>query len=249
LSRFARKQLGGIEAKVRYGIINWAGTKAYFEENPYYPSLRINLKGRQPQGVVEPGQEYEDLRDDLIKRLEEWRHPETGEKIVERAYRREEVYSGPSLDQAPDIVVHWSTHKDYTYTFRVSSKSAKLKWIEEIDPFSPNNFSFFTGKSGSHRDNGIFLAEGPGVQNGLTLDGAHIMDVAPTILHVLGVPVPADMDGRVLVDIFEGEAAEEVAFGAAVAHEPVQVAPLEENYTDADKRVIAERLRALGYID
>ena len=46
------QQLGGIEARVRYGIIDWAGTKAYFEENPYYPSLRINLKGRQPAGVT-----------------------------------------------------------------------------------------------------------------------------------------------------------------------------------------------------
>jgi arylsulfatase A-like enzyme len=131
----------------------------------------------------------------------------------------------------------------------VSSKSTDLKWIEEIDPFSPNNFSFFTGKSGSHRDNGIFLAEGPGVRSGLTVDGAHIMDVAPTILHVLGVPVPADMDGRVLVDVLEGEAAEGVAIGAAVADIPVQEAGLEENYTEADKLVIAERLRALGYID
>src|SRR5690606_16048174 len=71
LSRFARTQLGGIEAKVRYGIINWSETKAFFEENPYYPALRINLKGRQPQGTVEPGEEYEQLRSDLIRRLEE----------------------------------------------------------------------------------------------------------------------------------------------------------------------------------
>ena len=249
LSRFARKQLGGIEARVRYGIIDWAGTKAYFEENPYYPCVRINLKGRQPQGVVESGEEYETLRTELIKRLDGWRHPETGERIVEKAYRREEVYSGPQLDDAPDIVVHWSTHKDYTYAFKVSSKSKSLAWIEEIDPHRPENFAFFTGKSGSHRDNGIFLAEGPGVQAGKALDGAKIIDVAPTILHLLGVPVPEDMDGRALVEMLDGEAAGDVAMGAAADGAPDFNGSSEDNYTADDKVVIAERLRALGYID
>jgi predicted AlkP superfamily phosphohydrolase/phosphomutase len=250
LSRFARKQLGGIEAKVRYGIIDWSGTKAYFEENPYYPSLRINLKGRQPLGVVEPGAEYEQLRSELIERLEDWRHPETGAPIVERAYRREEVYDGPHLDEAPDIVVHWSTHEDYTYAFKVSCKSRKLAWLEEIDLTRPENLAFFTGKSGSHRDNGIFLAEGPGIRAGKRLNGAAIVDVAPTILHLLGVPVPKDMDGRPLVDMLEGEAAAaEVAIGAAASGAPAFHSSSEESYTAEDKVVISERLRALGYID
>jgi predicted AlkP superfamily phosphohydrolase/phosphomutase len=248
LSRFARKQLGGIEARVRYGIIDWSGTKAYFEENPYYPCLRINLRGRQPQGVVEPGDEYEKLRDELIELLEAWRHPETGEKIVERAYRREEVYSGPCLDDAPDIVVHWSSHEGYTYAFKVSSKSKSLSWLEELDANHPENFAFFTGKSGSHRDNGIFLAEGPGVKSGYTVDGANIVDVAPTILHLLGVPVPEDMDGRVLTDVLEGEAAGKVAIGAAASERPARSASTDGEYTAEDKAVIAERLRALGYI-
>lgn len=248
LSRFARKQLGGIEARVRYGIIDWAGTKAFFEENPYYPCLRINLKGRQPQGVVEPGTEYEALRTELIERLHAWRHPETGAPIVERAYRREEVYSGPHLDEAADIVVHWAAHKGYTYAFKVSSKSKRLAWLEELDPSRPENFAFFTGKSGSHRDDGIFLAEGPGVQAGKTLDGASIIDVAPTILHLLGVPVPEDMDGRALVEILDGSAGE-VAIGAAADAAPVLSAAVDADYTAEDEAVIAERLRALGYID
>jgi predicted AlkP superfamily phosphohydrolase/phosphomutase len=250
LSRFARKQLGGIEAKVRYGIIDWAGTKAYFEENPYYPSLRINLKGRQPQGVVKPGAEYEQLRTKLIELLEDWRHPETGERIVERAYRREEVYDGPCLDEAPDIVVHWSTHEDYTYAFKVSSKSKKLAWLEDIDPNHPENFAFFTGKSGSHRDNGIFLAEGPGIEAGKELIGTNIIDMAPTILHLLGVPAPEDMDGRPLTEMLEGEAAAaKVAIGAAASGMPVLSAAADDTYSDDDQAVISERLRALGYIE
>lgn len=246
LSRFARAQLGGIEAKVRYGIINWSETKAFFEENPYYPALRINLKGRQPQGTVEPGEEYEQLRSDLIRRLQEWRHPVSGECIVEKAFRREEVYEGASLDDAPDIVVKWATHEEYTYAFRVSSKSRTLHWIEELDPQRQDNMAFFSGKSGSHRDNGIFLAEGPEVIAGKTINGARITDVAPTILHLLGVPTPADMDGRALIEVLEGEAASPMEVGAAAG---VVAEVGAETYTEEDKIVINERLRALGYID
>jgi predicted AlkP superfamily phosphohydrolase/phosphomutase len=248
LSRYARTQLGGIEAKVRYGIIDWSGTRAYFEENPYYPVLRINLKGRQPQGTVEPGAEYEKLRDELIERLEDWRHPDSGERIVERAYRREEVYSGPCLEEAPDIIVHWSTHEDYTYAFRLSSKSTRFAWTEDIDPRQPENMAFFTGKSGSHRDEGIFLAEGPAIRPGTTLSGAKIIDVAPTILHLLGVAVPKDMDGRALVDMLDTDhTSADVAIGAAAGDG--QFAAMDSTYTEEDTVVIAERLRALGYID
>jgi arylsulfatase A-like enzyme len=93
------------------------------------------------------------------------------------------------------------------------------------------------------------LAEGPGVQAGKTLDGAKIIDVAPTILHLLGVPVPEDMDGRALVEILEGEAAGDVAIGAAANGASDFNASSEGDYTADDKVVIAERLRALGYID
>ncbi|MCI0492459.1 MAG: alkaline phosphatase family protein [Planctomycetes bacterium] len=245
--RAAQGRLGGIEAQVRYGIIDWPNTKAYFEENPYYPVLRINVKGRQPSGIVEPGAEYEALRTELIGRLEDWRHPETGERIVFRAYRREEVYSGSQLDEAPDILVHWNEHEGYTYAFKVSSKSKSFAWTEEIDPNHPENLAFFTGKSGSHRDDGIFLADGPTVRSGCSIDGARIVDVAPTILHLLGVAVPQDMDGRVLVEMLDRDVvSREVEIGVASIAEPVAAASGE--YTPDDETTIAERLRALGYI-
>jgi hypothetical protein len=74
------------------------------------------------------------------------------------------------------------------------------------------------------------------------------MDVAPTILHLLEVPVPADMDGRALVEMLEGDSAGEVEIGAAATAAPVLTVAAEGSYTDEDKAVIAERLRALGYI-
>jgi predicted AlkP superfamily phosphohydrolase/phosphomutase len=207
LFRRAKGQLARLETHVRYGTVHWAGTEAYFDENPYYPSLRINLKGRQPEGIVEPGRPYEELRDRLIRDLEALRHPQTGEPVVDKAYRREEVYSGPRMDVAPDIVVKWALHRGYSYAFRLSSKAPRRRWIEQADPAYAHNRHYYGGKSGTHRDHGIFLGRGPGVQPGARVEGARIIDLAPTVLHLLGVPVPADMDGRVLREIFaEGSA-------------------------------------------
>ncbi len=247
IHRVMGTRLGGIEAQVRYGGIDWSGTKAYFEENPYYPVAWVNLKGRQPGGIVEPGAEYEAVRDEMISKLEAWRHPESGEPMVIRAYRREEVYDGPYLEEAADIIVHWNEHEGYTYAFKLSAKSPDRRWLERVDPSKPENLSFFTGKSGSHRDEGIFLAQGDGIRAGFEIQGAHITDIAPTILHLLGVPIPDDIDGRPLVGMLTSEAAgREVELVAAASHATHED---ERQYSAEDEAAVAERLRSLGYID
>src|SRR5205823_6613802 len=157
---------------------------------------------RQPQGVVEPGAPYERVRDRLIEELEAWRHPETGEPVVDKAYRREELYSGPYLEEAPDVIPRWGLVKGYDYSFKLSSKSPSLAWAERTDPRRPQGLPYFTGKSGTHRENGIFLAQGPSVRPGAVAQDARLIDVAPTLLYLLGVPLPDDMDGRVLDEIF-----------------------------------------------
>jgi predicted AlkP superfamily phosphohydrolase/phosphomutase len=248
LYRWNPRRLGGIEGRVRYGFIDWAGTQAYFEENPYYPVLWINLKGRQPRGVVEPGRPYEELRDRLIAQLEAWRHPESGEPIVEKAYRREELYSGPCVEDFPDIIVKWGLHQGYLYAYRVSSKSPDLAWIKQVDPNAPANQAFFTGKSGSHRDDGIFVAHGPDIRQGTTIHGARLLDLAPTILALQDVPVPADMDGRVLEDIFV-QPPKRSAASAGPADEVAVAARENGAYSAQDEEKIAERLRALGYME
>jgi predicted AlkP superfamily phosphohydrolase/phosphomutase len=246
--RMAKGYLAHLEASVRYGTINWGATQVFFDENPYYPTLRINLKGRQPQGVVEPGKEYEELRDRLIGMLEGWRHPETGEPLVEKAWRREDVYSGSHVDLAPDIVVKWALHKGYSYAFRLSSKSLRGRWLEKADPQDAKNQVYFSGKSGTHRDYGIFFGRGPSLRAGARIEGARITDLAPTILHLVGVPVPDDMDGRVLQEIFTEDS----------ANAPVQIVSADstdgtadsgDGYSTEDEAKIAERLTALGYME
>jgi predicted AlkP superfamily phosphohydrolase/phosphomutase len=248
LYRMGRRKLGEVEALVRFGSIDWASTTAYFDENPYYPAIWINLRGRQPKGIVDPGRPYEELRDQLLQQLESWRHPHTGDRIVEKAFRREEVYSGPHVEEAPDIIVKWALLDGYSYAFRLSSKSRDKAWIEQLDPQKPQAHEFFTGKSGNHRDNGIFLAQGPTIRAGASIEGARIIDLAPTILQLLGVPIPPDMDGHALQDIFTEWPVEEApAIAAANGCEaPVE---LDSHYSPEDEEMISERLKSLGYVE
>lgn len=247
--RLSRRRIGAIEASVRYSMINWSQTKAYFEENPYYPGLWINLAGRQPQGIVQPGVEYNQLCNQLIEELESWVHPESGKPIVEKAFRREDVYTGSSLAEAPDIVVKWAEHEGYTYAFKLSSKSKDMRWTEAVDPHTKQNLAFFTGKSGSHRDDGIFLALGPHVRPQAETNKANITDVAPTILHLSDVAIPQEMDGRVLEEIFTPEYA--AAHPVEISQEAASTATAEakDDYSNQDEEAISERLRSLGYIE
>jgi predicted AlkP superfamily phosphohydrolase/phosphomutase len=200
--RFGARLVGRLEARMRYGTIDWEGTQAYFDENSSYPVVRVNLRGRQPKGIVEPGWAYEELRNRLIRDLETWRHPQTGARIVERAFRREEIYSGPCLELAPDVIPKWALHNGYSYAFRYSSQAPDAGWIEQVDPRRPEKPPCFAAKSGTHRDHGMFLARGPRIRADVPLEGARLIDLAPTILTLLDVPVPVDMDGRVLRALF-----------------------------------------------
>ncbi|MDF2957307.1 MAG: putative phosphohydrolase or phosphomutase [Candidatus Alkanophagales archaeon MCA70_species_1] len=159
--------------------INWERTKA-FSYGTWGP-IYINLRGREPQGVVEAS-EYERLRDEIIEGLRE---------LSVTAYRREELYSGEYLHLAPDIVVQTDD-----YVHGISSRIGYNK-------------DFIRDSGGNHRkDNGTFIAWGPDIKRGFGIRArARIYDVAPTILHMFGLPLPADMDGRVLREIFEGELA------------------------------------------
>lgn len=239
------RQLGRLESRVRFGMIDWSGTEVYCEENPYYPYFWVNLKGRQPEGVVEPSR-YDEVCERLIRDLEAWRHPDSGEPVVEKAFKRKDVYTGPCTEDAPDVVAKWALHKGYSYAFKLSAKSKALAWTERIDPTKPENLAYYTSKSGSHRDDGIFVARGPSVRARGTAEGLRIIDLAPTILTLLGLSVPVEMDGRVLAELFEtpGDAGPARAPAAGAEH-----AAAADGYSAEDEEKISERLKALGYVD
>lgn len=169
--------------------IDWSNTKAFLASffGTETQGIMINLKGREPQGIVDPS-EYDRLREYIISKLKELKDPETGEKIFENVFKKEEIYTGPYINEAPDIV----TLLKGEYKF-----SADLKAKEIITPLNKIQ--------GSHRLYGIFIAYGPDIKQDITIENAQIIDLAPTILHIFDIPIPKYMDGKVLKEIFKEE--------------------------------------------
>jgi len=109
--------------------------------------------------------------------------------LVEHVYRRDEIYSGPYVDRAPDLIVQ---PRGWEYMAFGHADFGSNKLVEPI-----------TGMSGHHRPDGLVILAGPGVKPGVSLEGASILDLTPTILHAMGTAVPQDLDGRVLSEAFE----------------------------------------------
>jgi predicted AlkP superfamily phosphohydrolase/phosphomutase len=210
--------------------IDWTKTKAYSFGN--VGQVFINLRGREPQGIVEPGEEYEELREQIISMLAELRDPETGIQVIEHIYRREEVYSGEQANELPDIVM-LPLNMEYGATGLSAFVSNRV-----VAP----SFAY----SGSHRMEGVFMLSGHGVRPGLVVEGAQIVDVAPTILHLLGLPVPTDMDGRVLT-----EALDERFLASRLVEYSDEAAipgPVGRGLSEEEAQEVTERLRGLGYV-
>lgn len=227
-----------VETMITFGNIDWRRTRAY--AYGARDDLWINLQGREPQGIVSPA-EYHALRDEIIAKLYASRDVVDHEPVVEEALPREAVYHGPYLHKAPDILIRWRTT-------RVIRGIYLPQPGQPPPPPPPLTPSF---NNGGHRLHGIFIMAGPGVRRGQTFEGAVLWDLAPTILHYLGLPVPDDMDGRVLADAFTEE---------WLSRRPVRVASASEvgsdgadpsrrsDYSPDEQAIIEQRLRGLGYV-
>jgi predicted AlkP superfamily phosphohydrolase/phosphomutase len=171
--------------------VDWARTRAY--SGGMYGNIFLNLRGRESQGIVEESQ-YHDLCVEIRSRLMDLKDPETGEKVVEAVYQRDEIYQGPWLADAPDLLIHW---KDYAY---YTKKGLDRKGMIFSRDLTVDASSY--PHSGTHRLDGIFLAAGPRVREASRLPDLRIVDVAPSLLYLFGESVPDDMDGRVRTDLF-----------------------------------------------
>jgi predicted AlkP superfamily phosphohydrolase/phosphomutase len=190
-------------SQTQMGAIDWGRTRAFSTEMNTFPAIWINLRGREPEGIVAPGREYERVRQELIEAAARFSNPHTGRPVVARAHRREELYHGPHLDQAPDLVLELELDEGYTYT---CLSSAGRLTCGPIRTLTGGERTGAKGQSmnGSHRRQGIFgFSKGPEIE-GRSLGSLSIMDMAPTILQFLNLPVPADMDGRVIPEIAPG---------------------------------------------
>ena len=225
---------------VRRALIDWPNTRVYSGEHP--STLRINLKGRDPEGIVKPG-DYEGLRRELIGRLESLKHPQTREVLIERVYRKEDLYHGDFLKAAPDLIIH---PKDFSHQVRGGPFSSSY-YRQVIS--TKNTKEFFV--NGVHRLNGIFAGAGPGIRKGHCVESLEIIDLFPTMLYSLGMAVPKSLDGKVAEGIFKRNrlSTYPICYCDDSLKKAGQVPGDEVTYGQEDSDRIAESLRGLGYID
>jgi predicted AlkP superfamily phosphohydrolase/phosphomutase len=229
-----RTRLG---AEAFFPDVDWSRTQAFSEE--LRGNIWINLRGRDPQGVVEPGDEYEALRDRIIATLPQLTDPQTGARPIRHVWRREELFGGPFLPRLPDLVVE----ADYPDMFKPHAAYRGRAAVRQLTAEEMAQRAI----TGCHRMNGVFIAWGPDVRPGRTTAGARLIDVAPTALHLLGHPIPLEMDGRVLAEALEPQAAGAIET-TTLEDLGFDDAGIETAYSDEEAAYVRERLAGLGYL-
>ena len=195
--------------------VDWRASSAYCGRETRL-GIRINLEGREPAGVVQP-HDYEQVRTDIIDLLRDLRTPD-GDLAFERVLRRDELYDGPQIDNAPDIILH-PNRMDNSLSTAVYGRQ-----------FLPEN-------AYDHKLDGVFVGHGPAFDGGATLEQMSLTDVAPVVMALSGCPVPRRITGEVppgLLSIPTSRRSYDVPYATS-------------SRTTEDESSVTERLEDLGY--
>lgn len=207
--------------------LDWQRTQVFAMSNS--GPLFINTADPRDGGKAA----HEDLRGALIRDLLAVRDPATGEQVFSRVHRRAEIYHGPRLSQSPDLV---ADHYDSTCDLVVDNEPGSFCFVNRLNRF------------GDHTRDGIFVLSGPDfVRRSEENHRASILDLPATLLHLYGVPIPDDFDGRVLEEhlVPDFRSAHPIRAQAASVDAPV---PSTAEHREADERELIARLRDLGYL-
>lgn len=245
LSRRLKEKLFGlvpgliskVQSKILFAAIDRENSIAYSDN--IMPAIWINNADISPTGGVRREKYWEVVSDLKSALLERCLEADTGKKVVEWVKHREEIYAGPHIEKAPDLLIKWTE----------SDKITGLRYGPEgkaIRPRYPTRE--FTVISGDHRPTGIFMATGDGIRRDYEAHGLNIVDVTATAIYLSGLPVPRYMEGRVPEDIFEDH---------LLASNPVKTDQCGfasewrefTGYSEEEESILRERLRGLGYLE
>ena len=163
------------------GLIDWDRTLA-FALGAYIAQVFINVEGREPKGIVKPGEDYLSVREQVADLLASVRGP-NGERLDNRVYMREDVYHGEKLDLMPDVTIYFDN-------LHYGSNEA-------IGFGSPYSLETAKGPDDSnHGELGMFILRDPEERVRGRAEDLRIEDLCPTVLDLLGLPVPPGLDGR-----------------------------------------------------
>ena len=209
--------------------IDWSRTRAFSRFG--FGQIFFNVRGREPAGIVNPGEEYNLLKKEIMEKLNKVINPETGLPFKDAVMCQEDISKGPYSDDAPDII--FSPLEEHCLpTDNFMTKSL---------------FTTSSLLSGIHRRKGIFFAIGSPFTGRIELQKTSIMDIAPTILYTLGCKIPEDMDGKVLKEIFLPQflADNLLKFSAP---EKRDGGKSRHSLSQEEEEDLKSRLKALGYL-
>ena len=212
-------------------LIDWRRTRAYTGFAMDH-GIYVNLKGREPRGTVQPGDEYTKARDELRGAMLRLCDNRTGRPVFESVSLREELYRGPYVDQAPDLVY------EMTPGYKAVKTPSAEFLIEDVSTLG----------HGFHDREGVLLVAGCGPKTEARVVGAKIIDVAPTILHLLGVAVPEYMDGRVLFSALSHSCPTDRPPESVQCSASLDESGESDLHGEAERSLIEKRLRRLGYL-
>ncbi len=226
---------------------DWQKTKA-FSYSLTGQSIRLNLKGREKNGIVEP-EEYDELRNFIASEVSKLTDPETGKKIVSRIYKREELYKGSCVKNAPDLLFLLNDGYAMFGGFGNDVFSA----MKNGPNSSKNNADGHIWKA-AHDVNGIFMAFGKDIHP-IQIE-ADVLDIAPTILHIMNIPIPRTMDGDVLRKMFDTTSdmynrvnkIDQTDRNKEEVNQDQDQDQDQEILTNEEELEIMERLKGLGYM-
>jgi predicted AlkP superfamily phosphohydrolase/phosphomutase len=213
-----------IKRWIREELIDWGRTRAFADQY----GVRINMKGREPKGIVSPGREAESLKEVISNQLLSLKFPHNGRPVFTDINQVKDVYHGPFVDKAPDLIT----------------------FMEVGEPHPAYDVATTFGDSptttGGHKKDGIFIACGQGIKQGQHLKKANIIDITPTVCYSLDVPLTPEMDGTVLKIFEEGVDTNKIneRRGTSMREEIEQTI-----YKAEHEAEIKDRLKKLGYID
>ncbi len=218
--------------------IDWPHTLAWAE--PLYNNIAgiyLHRADRWPQGAVSPAA-AEPLRQRLIDAAPHLLIPGAARPLITTIQRREDIYHGPHTTTFPDLIV--TLDPDYA-----AVPTLGVSLITPVPARGRSEVSSPLPRTGDHRPEGIFLAYGPNVRPGILPHTPFLIDLAPTLLHFAGLPIPDSMEGQVLADVFTD--------GYLVLHPPrrgpsLPPPPPPADLTSNEAAAIDERLRGLGYL-
>jgi predicted AlkP superfamily phosphohydrolase/phosphomutase len=229
LSKIKPKSKGNLQEELNlfYQLIDWERTIAFSEG--VAGGIYIN------PNTVKPEQD-EKVFDTLIRGLYDVTDG-NGKKVVKNVYRRDEIYNGNYVKNAPDLIVICG---------------------EGYQIISPNEFLYFNKKyedtlfiphrwSARHEQYGIFMLKGPGVKKKIQIEDCRIIDVTPTLLYLMNEPIPEYMDGKVLNRAIEQEYI--LKNPVCFTSEEITEDRVGINLSKEEEEEITKRLKSLGYLE